>query len=427
MPLDYPIHQRTLANGLRVVVSPDTSVPVVTVNLWVDVGSRHEAPGRTGFAHLFEHLMFQGSRHIASGEHFTRLMAEGGRLNATTWFDRTNYFETVPKGAYELALWMEADRHGYLLDAVNQENLDNQRDVVKEEKRQRYDNVPYGKALIEVYAATFPPDHPYHHPTIGSMEDLDAASLEDVHAFFRRYYGPNNTVLTLVGDLTPDEGFAAAERYFGALPASADSARAILPQLEPLTSPVHIERLDKVPNDRLHIAFRLPVDNTAEFFAASLAVDVVGGLTTSRLTRRLVRRERLANAVQAHSMGFVDGVSLGFFVVDVADGADPAAVESVVVEELARLADEGPSDVEMEAALAQSERAWLSALASQEERADLISQHVLLHDDGEFVNTFLDRLATITPQQVQAAAAQWLRPDSRAVVAHLVQTEENAA
>ncbi len=190
MPLDYPIHERTLDNGLRVVVSPDSSVPVVTVNLWVNVGSRHESPGRTGFAHLFEHLMFQGSRNVAGGEHFTRLMAEGGRLNATTWFDRTNYFETVPKGAYELALWMEADRHGFLLDAVTQENLDNQRDVVKEEKRQRYDNVPYGKALIEVYAAVFPPEHPYHHPTIGSMEDLDAASLEDVHAFYRRFYGP---------------------------------------------------------------------------------------------------------------------------------------------------------------------------------------------------------------------------------------------
>src|SRR5690348_11899282 len=287
MPLDYPIHETTLANGLRVAVSPDASVPTVTVNIWVNVGSRHETPGRTGFAHLFEHLMFQGSRNIASGEHFTRLMAEGGRLNATTWFDRTNYFETVPKGAYELALWMEADRHGHLLDAVTQENLDNQRDVVKEEKRQRYDNVPYGKALIEVYAAVFPPEHPYHHPTIGSMEDLDAASLEDVHDFFRKYYGPNNSVLTLVGDLTPEEGFAAAERYFGSLPASAEPSRGNLPQLEPITAPVHVERLGNVPNDRLHIAFRLPVDNTDAFFAAALAVDAIGGLTTSRLSRRL--------------------------------------------------------------------------------------------------------------------------------------------
>ncbi|SER74664.1 Predicted Zn-dependent peptidase [Pedococcus cremeus] len=427
MPLDYPIHEKTLPNGLRVVVSPDTSVPNVTVNLWVNVGSRHEAPGRTGFAHLFEHLMFQGSRNVASGEHFTRLMAEGGRLNATTWFDRTNYFETVPKGAYELALWMEADRHGYLLDAVNQANLDNQRDVVKEEKRQRYDNVPYGNALIDTYATVFPADHPYHHPTIGSMEDLDAASLEDVHAFFRRYYGPNNTVLTLVGDLTPEEGFAAAERYFGELPASAEPRRANHDQLEPITSPVRFERHDKVPNDRLHLAFRLPVDNTDDYFAASLALDAIGGLTTSRLVQRLVRREQVANAAQAHSMGFVDGVSLGFVILDIADGQDPDVVEARACEELERFAKEGPTDVEMESALAQAERSWLHSLASQEERADAISQHTLLHDDPQFINTYLDRLNAVTAGQVQAVAQQWLQPQNRAVVAHLVATEEEVA
>ncbi|WP_270888431.1 M16 family metallopeptidase [Pedococcus sp. 5OH_020] len=427
MRLDYPIHETTLGNGLRVVVSPDTSVPTVTVNLWVNVGSRHEVAGRTGFAHLFEHLMFQGSRNVASGEHFTRLMAEGGRLNATTWFDRTNYFETVPKGAYELALWMEADRHGHLLDAVTQENLDNQRDVVKEEKRQRYDNVPYGKALMEVYAAVFPAGHPYHHPTIGSMEDLDAASLEDVRAFFRRYYGPNNTVLTLVGDLTADEGFAAAERYFGWLPASAEPSRPNLSQLPPLSHPVLVDRPGNVPNDRLHIAFRLPVDNTPDFFAAALAVDALGGLSTSRLVQRLVRREQVANAVQANAMGFVDGVSLGFFVVDVADGQDPARLEAAVVEELHRFISEGPTDVELESALAQSERSWLSALAGQEERADLISQHVLLHSDPQFVNTFLDRIGAVSAEAVKAAAARWLHPDTRAVVRHLVAEQENAA
>lgn len=427
MALDYPIHQRTLDNGLRVVVSPDSSVPMVTVNLWVNVGSRHEAPGRTGFAHLFEHLMFQGSRNVASGEHFSRLMAEGGRLNATTWFDRTNYFETVPKGAYELALWMEADRHGYLLDAVTQENLDNQRDVVKEEKRQRYDNVPYGNALIEMYAAVFPPDHPYHHPTIGSMEDLDAASLEDVHDFFRRFYGPNNTVLTLVGDLTAEEGFAAAERYFGHLPASAEPPRDNLPQLSPIASPVRVDRPGNVPNDRLHVAFRLPVDNTDDYYAAALALDVLGGLTTSRLVQRLVRREQVANAVQAHGMGFVDGSSLGFVMVDVAEGADPDAIEAAVVEELARFADAGPTPVELESALAQSERSWLSALAGQEERADLLSQYALLHGDPTLVNTFLDRLGSITAQDVQAAASQWLRPEHRAVVRHLAVAQEDAA
>ncbi|MGZ4781957.1 MAG: M16 family metallopeptidase [Oryzihumus sp.] len=401
MPLDYPIAERTLANGLRVIVSEDHTVPNVTVNLWVNVGSRHEVEGRTGFAHLFEHLMFQGSRNVASGEHFSRLMAEGGRLNATTWFDRTNYFETVPKGAYELALWMEADRHGHLLDAVNQANLDNQRDVVKEEKRQRYDNVPYGNALIDIYAAVFPKGHPYHHATIGSMDDLDAASLEDVHAFFRRYYGPNNTVLTLVGDLTAEEGFAAAERYFGDLPASAEPPRGPVDALEPLTEPVRDEHVEAVPSDRLHVAFRLPVDDTPEFFAASLAMDVLGGLATSRLHQRLVRREQVAHAVWAHAMGFVDGVSLGFIGLDVVEGHEPDDVEQAVCEELARLGEQGPTPVEMESALAQAERAWLSALASQEERADHISHRAMLQGSPGYINTFLDRLGEVTPEQVQ--------------------------
>ena len=427
MPLDYPIAERTLANGLRVVVSEDHTVPNVTVNLWVNVGSRHEVEGRTGFAHLFEHLMFQGSRNVASGEHFSRLMAEGGRLNATTWFDRTNYFETVPKGAYELALWMEADRHGHLLDAVNQANLDNQRDVVKEEKRQRYDNVPYGNALIDIYAAVFPKGHPYHHATIGSMDDLDAASLEDVHAFFRRYYGPNNTVLTLVGDLTAEEGFAAAERYFGDLPASAEPPRGPVDALEPLTEPVRDEHVEAVPSDRLHVAFRLPVDDTPEFFAASLAMDVLGGLATSRLHQRLVRREQVAHAVWAHAMGFVDGVSLGFIGLDVVEGHEPDDVEQAICEELARLGEQGPTPVEMESALAQAERAWLSALASQEERADHISHRAMLQGSPGYINTFLDRLGEVTPEQVQQVAATWLRPESRVVVAYLKQDREGAA
>jgi len=427
MPLDYQIAERTLPNGLRVIVSEDHTVPNVTVNLWVNVGSRHEIEGRTGFAHLFEHLMFQGSRNVASGEHFSALMAQGGRLNATTWFDRTNYFETVPKGAFELALWMEADRHGHLLDAVTQDNLDNQRDVVKEEKRQRYDNVPYGNALIDIYAAIFPKGHPYHHATIGSMEDLDAASLADVHAFFRRYYGPNNTVLTLVGDVTPDEGFAAAERYFGHLPPSAEPARGPAEALAPLTEPVRDEHLEDLPSDRLHLAFRLPVDDTPQFFASSLAMDVIGGLATSRLYQRLVRREQIANSVSAHAMGLVDGVSLGFIGIDVADGADPGAVETAACEELVRFAGEGPTAVEMESAMAQTERSWLSSLASHEERADHICHHATLQGDAHYINTFLDRLAEVTAEQVRDAAVTYIVPEARAVVAYLKLDREGVA
>ncbi|PRY62960.1 putative Zn-dependent peptidase [Knoellia remsis] len=424
MPLDYPVHERTLPNGLRVVVSPDPSVPNVTLNIWVGVGSRHETPGRTGFAHLFEHLMFQGSRSVASGEHFEALMAQGGRLNATTWFDRTNYFETVPKGALELALWLEADRHGHLLDAVNQANLDNQRDVVKEEKRQRYDNQPYGNALTDVYATVFPEGHPYHHPTIGSMEDLDAASVEDVHAFFTEHYAPDNTVVTLCGDIEVEDGFALVERYFGHIAANPRDRRGPVDALGPLAAPVRLERTEDVPNDRLHLAFRLPVDETPEFDAASLALDALGGLASSRLVRRLVRREQIALGVHATAWGFVDGVSLGFVVLDVVPEADTAAVEAAVLEELERFAVDGPTEAELDAALAQAERSWLSMLASQEERADALSSYALLHGDPGRVNTHLDRLRAVTPEQVRDAAATWLRPDSRAVVAYLAAGEK---
>lgn len=425
--ISYPLVERRLGNGLRVIVSEDHTVPNVAVNLWVGVGSRHEAPGRTGFAHLFEHLMFQGSRNVASGEHFSALMDEGARLNATTWFDRTNYFETVPVGALDLALWLEADRHGNLLDAVTQENLDNQRDVVKEEKRQRYDNVPYGSALIDLYATVFPEDHPYHHPTIGSMEDLDAATLEDVHAFFRAHYGPDNTVLTLVGDITPDEGFAAAERYFGGLAPIGRVERPRLPQLPPLSEPVRVDRPGDVPNDRLYVAFRLPVDATPEYHAVSIAVDVLGGLASSRLVRRLVRADETATSVGGWTMGLVDGVGLGTLTIDVASGCDPEELEAALCEELTRFIAEGPDEAELESVVADTERSWLSALASIEERADHISHHALLTGDPAYVNAFVDQIKAVTAEQVREAAARWLDPGSRAVVRYLADDEAEVA
>jgi zinc protease len=197
--VDYPIVEHRLGNGLRVIASPDHGAPSVAVNLWYDVGSRDEEPGRTGFAHLFEHIMFQGSAHVPSGQHIGLLQAAGASVNATTWFDRTNYFETLPTGGLDLALWLEADRLGTLLDALTQESLDNQREVVKEERRQRYDNVPYGDAMELLNALTFPPDHPYGHTTIGSMDDLNAATLADVQSFFRTHYRPSNAVLSVVG------------------------------------------------------------------------------------------------------------------------------------------------------------------------------------------------------------------------------------
>ncbi|WP_068254466.1 M16 family metallopeptidase [Janibacter corallicola] len=431
MPLDFAYEDHTLANGLRVIVQPDDTTPTVTVNLWVGVGSRHEEAGRTGFAHLFEHLMFQGSEHVANGEHFQALMGVGGRLNATTWFDRTTYFETVPSGALELALWLEADRHAHLLAAVNQENLDNQRDVVKEEKRQRYDNQPYGQALTTVYETLFPEGHPYHHPTIGSMADLDAASVEDVHDFFRRHYAPDNTVLAIVGDVTAERGIELAERYFGHLEHHAEPRRGPVDPLRPLAEPARRELVEEVPNDRIHLGFRLPAESTgdsAEFLAASMALDCLGGLSFSPLEQRFVREEQSANSVEVGAMGFIDGVSLGLVVADVADGVDTDDLEGAICAELTRFADEGPTPEQMEAVRAQAERGWLSALAAQDERADVIAHYTLLHDDPGYINTFLDRLARITPEEVAAAADTWLRPQCRAsVVYRSAETQEEVA
>src|SRR5215467_10522471 len=204
-----------LPNGLRLITVEDHLAPVAAVNVWYSVGSKHEVPGKTGFAHLFEHVMFQGSAHVGKAEHMALVQAAGGTLNGTTWLDRTNYFETVPSHQLELALWLEADRMGGLLDALDQENLDNQRDVVKNERRQAYDNQPYGTAYERLFAMLFPPSHPYHHLPIGSMADLDAASLEDVRSFFRAHYAPDNCVLAVVGDADPDEVAALVERHFG--------------------------------------------------------------------------------------------------------------------------------------------------------------------------------------------------------------------
>src|ERR671914_668762 len=204
---------------MRIILSRDPRAPMVAVNLWYDVGSKHEKPGKTGFAHLFEHMMFQGSANVEKGQHFSLVQAAGGTLNASTWLDRTNYFETLPSHEVELALWLEADRMASLLPAMTQEKLDNQRDVVKNERRWSVDNQPYGDWDERIQALVYPEGHPYHHPTIGSMEDLSAASLDDVRDFFATWYAPNNAVLTIAGDFETDTALAMIDRHFGPVPA----------------------------------------------------------------------------------------------------------------------------------------------------------------------------------------------------------------
>lgn len=414
--LAYPIHRRTLANGLRVVVSPDHNAPVVAVNLWFDVGSRDETPGRTGFAHLFEHIMFQGSANVASGEHLNVLQANGASCNATTWFDRTNYFETVPTGVTELALWLEADRMAHLLDALTGENFANQRDVVKEEKRQRYDNAPYGDMIEHLLALSFPPDHPYGHTVIGSMADLDAAGLADVQGFFTTWYAPNNAVLTLVGDIEPDAAFALAERHFGPLAARELPARATVDTLGPHRGVPRIVTRADVPADALYLAFRTPPLGTREADAVELALEVLGGSETSRLHRRIVLGDQTATTAGAGVVGLARGNSLAFALARTLDGVDLTEVEEAACAELERFASEGPAPEELDRVRVQYERHWLTECARVEARADLISGFTTQFDDPDRVNRRLGEYTAIDAQEVRDAARAWLRPEHRAVL-----------
>jgi zinc protease len=416
--LTYPVATQTLDNGLRVVVSEDHLVPRVSVNLWVDVGSRHEEAGHTGLAHLFEHLMFEGSAQVAEGEHFRELMGHGGHANATTSFDRTTYLSSVPTGALELALWLEADRHTDLLPAVTQANLDNQRDVVVEEKRQRYDNQPYGDAFQQMCTLVFPPAHPYRHTPIGDMTDLREATLEDVHTFYEDHYGPSTTVLTLVGDIRPDHAFALAERYFGG---AADRTVPRRPPAAPLAPLSQVSRRvveGEVPSVRSYTCFRLPAVTHPDFPAVSVATDVLAGLAVSSLHQRLVRQEESATACGGGALGLVDGTSFGYVVVDVAEGHHAHEVEDALCEEVLALARRGPTSGQLGAALAQAERSYLEALAATDERAEMLARATVVHGDPEHLNTYPDLVAAVTADDVARVVEQWLAPDARALLVY---------
>ncbi len=412
--------QRRLDNGLRVIVAPEHLAPVVAINLWYDVGSRHEVPGKTGFAHLFEHFMFQGSRHVTKSEHMSIIQGAGGVNNATTFFDRTNYFETLPSHQLDLGLWLEADRMATLLDALSQENLDNQREVVKNEKRQSYDNRPYGSFYEKLMAAVFPEGHPYHHTPIGSMADLDAASLEDVSSFFRAWYAPNNAVLTIAGDVDEDTAFAAAERWFGPIPANPDLGRSWPPELPPVIGREIRETVpDAVPLVRVHIGYRMPAYGTEEFDALEVGTQILAGGRGSRLYQRLVREERVAQDVAAFTLPIVGGAAILAGWVTARPESDAATVERMWHEETARLATEPVSDDELARARALIESAELGAVGRVEEVADRLSQYATYFDRPELINEQLGRYLAVDAARIQAAAAAVFRADNRAVITYV--------
>ena len=418
--------QHTLENGLRVIVAPDRVAPVAAINLWYDVGSKHEQPGRTGFAHLFEHFMFQGSRHVAKAEHLGIVQGAGGVCNATTYFDRTNYFETLPSHEVELGLWLEADRMATLLDALSQENLDNQRDVVKNEKRQSYDNRPYGSFYEKLMAAVFPSDHPYHHTPIGSMEDLDAASLEDVTAFFRTYYVPNNAVLTVAGDVEEAAIFDAAERLFGPIAPNPDLPTFRLPSGSRTLGSREVVP-DDVPLERVHVGYRSPAFGTREFDALEVATHILAGGRGSRLYRRLVRDEQVAQDVALFALPLVAGSSIAAGWVTARPESDAATAEAILDEELERMTREPVTDDELARAHALVESAEFGALSRMDEVADRLSMYATYFDRPELVNEQLGRYLEVDAEAIRSVCAKILRPSERAVITYVPRAAVEAA
>jgi zinc protease len=405
-PVRLTVETYRLANGLNVVLAPDPSVPIVAVNVWYFVGSANEVAGRTGFAHLFEHMMFQGSQNVGDDGHFRLVQEAGGSINGSTSADRTNYFQAVPSNFLERVLWQEADRMGFLLPAMTEEKLDNQRSVVQNERRQNYDNAPYGLAGETIAAALHPAGHPYSWIPIGSLVDLNAASMEDVQDFFRTYYAPNNASLAVVGDFDVAETKRWIERYFGDIPAGPPIER-------PTPAPVRLSeerRLvleDRVQLPRLQAVWPTPAQ--FEPYDADLNVlgRILGAGRSSRLFERLVLGEQLAQTVSAGQSG---RRLAGQFSVTVQarPGIPLPRILAIVDEEIARLATEGPSQREVDRARNAIEAGFIEQVETTLSRADVLNRYATFAGDPAFLERDFARYDAVTPETVRAAAQRFL-------------------
>ena len=412
-----PVESYHLPNGLHVVLSEDHTAPIVAVNLWYHVGSANERLDRTGFAHLFEHMLFQGSANVEANEHFELVQRAGGTLNGSTWLDRTNYYETVPSHQIALALWLEADRMGRMLPGLTQQKLDTQRDVVKNERRWSVDNQPYGTWWERLPALCFPEEHPFHHSLIGSMEHLTDASLDDVADFFRTYYTPDNAVLTVAGDFDRTETRRLIEEYYG--PISRGAPR---PPLRDMTLPPTFgdTRRTVVPDavalPRLFVACRTPVFGSDGYYAASLAAAILGLRTGCRLEQSLVRQQRIASQASAFTYDLAKGSDL--LVVDATAHPDvtPAQLEAAVLGELDLMHQHGVTDVEVQRARALIETSFVTSMQSAAERADQLSRFATYFGDATLINDQVERYGATTTAAVSALARERLGPDNRALL-----------
>jgi zinc protease len=413
--MQIPIDTFRLPNGLFVTLSEDHTAPIVGVNLWYHVGSANERAGRTGFAHLFEHMLFQGSADVGANEHFELIQRAGGQLNGSTWLERTNYFETVPSHQLEVVLWLEANRMGKLLPAMTQQKLDTQRDVVKNERRWSVDNQPYGTWWEKLPALCFPPAHPFHHSLIGSMEDLDAASLADIRSFFETYYRPENAVLTVTGDFDPAQTRRWVEQYYGEIPRGQGHPPmpdTSMPRVFGTWKREVVE--DNVMLPRLFLAFLSPVYGSPDYYAASVCAAILGARKGSRLYRRLVRERQIAAETKAFTYDLTTGSDV--LVLDVTSRPDIPAeqLEKEVAAEVNSVFAGGVTDDEVERAVTLIQADYITALQSASERADRLSMFATYFGDPALINSQVERYREVTKADVNEFVRERLGENNRA-------------
>lgn len=415
--LSVPYSRTTLANGLTLILHEDHTTPTVAVNVWYHVGSGNEKPGRTGFAHLFEHLMFEGSAHVPEGKFDEWLESTGGENNGSTSEDRTNYWITVPSNAVELALFLESDRMEYLPEAMSKEKVDGQRDVVKNERRQSYENRPYGMASIIIGENLFPVAHPYHWPTIGSMDDLTAARYEDVLEFFRKYYIPRNASLSIAGDIDQQAVRALVVKWFGEIPGGAPVPPVAAPPAF-LSEEKRLVAEDKVSLPRLYMAWLSPRMFAPGDAELDLLANILAGGKNSRLYKRLVYDLQIAQDVAAFQSS--SALASTYMIVATARaGRALGEVEKVIQEELRRIVQDPPSQREVDRAVNQFEAGFLDRLESVGGfggKADQLNAYFVETGDPDYFNEDLARYRAIDPRDISAAAASTLRDDARVVL-----------
>ncbi len=419
-----PIETFELNNGLFVTLSEDHSAPIVAVNLWYHVGSANERIGRTGFAHLFEHMLFQGSENVASNEHFELVQRAGGTLNGSTWLERTNYFETLPSHQLALGLWLEADRMGRLLPAMTQEKLDTQRSVVKNERRWSVDNQPYGTWWEKLPELAFPVSHPFHHSLIGSFEDLDAASLADISEFFATYYTPDNAVLSVAGDFDPLEARRLVTEYFADIPRG--SGRPSLPAMDvPHTFGTPLRRIveDDVNVARAFVAFRSPPFGSPEYYAASVSGAILGMKKGSLLYRSLVRDKQVATDVSAFTFDLSKGRDLLVCDVTARAGISGEELELAVTAEIDRAVGAGVTTDDVERAVAIISTELVISMQSASDRADKLSMFATYFRKPELVNEQLAKYADVTAAAVNDFIKKYLVPENRAMLLYVQRGE----